>query len=165
MAAKFMMKNPILMIGILFMVLFLYSIKDKGIFSDHNQKLKATSCSATLVMLNKRVPQTWHPKCNKNNLVIIIDSKHLAAKQANIKQLRPLFYRELANNLIFISKNSPSDSLERVFMISLKMISDSFTLAAVTEGRYISRLATLKSPRFIAEHLKSTVQTQETIKK
>lgn len=164
MAAKFMMKNPVLMVGILFMAIFLFSLKDKGFFSDHNDKIKATSCSAALIMLNKRVPETWHTKCTDNNLVVIIDSRYLASKQSDIKRLRPIFYRELANNLIFISKNSANDSLERVFMISMKMFSDKLTLNAVTEGRYLARLGSLKSSKFIAEHLRSTVQTQEVVK-
>lgn len=165
MAIKYMMKNPILMVGILFMAIFLLSLKNKGFFSDRNDKLKATSCSAALIMLNKRIPQTWHTKCTDNNLVVIIDTNHLASKQPNLKRLRPIFYRELANNLIFISKNSANDSLERVFMVSMKMFSDKLTLNAVTEGRYLARLGSLKSPKFIAEHLRSTVQTQEVVKK
>lgn len=165
MVIKYMMKNPILMVGILFITIFLYSIKDKEIFSSRSDKLKATSCNAVLVMLNKRIPNSWRPKCKNNNLVVLIDSTSLAKPNKTIKQLRPIFYRELANNLIFISKNSPSDSLERVFMISLKMGSSPLTLSAVTEGKYLARLASLKSAKFIAEHLKSTVQTQEIVKK
>ena len=38
-------------------------------------------------------------------------------------------------------------------------------IEAKTEGRFLSKLNTLKSPKFIAEHLKATVQTKEKIKK
>ncbi len=158
-----MMKNPILMIGILFMAIFLMNLNGVKFFS-RGEKLQATSCTATLVMLNKRIPQTWHTKCNKNNLEISIDANYLTQKSKDIKKIRPLFYRELANNLIFVAKNSPSDSLSRVFMLTMKLDSTIMQLSALTEGKFITRLATLKSPKFIAEHLKATVQTQEIIK-
>jgi hypothetical protein len=163
MAIKFMMKNPLLMIGILFMAIFLMNLSGNNIFS-RQSKIKATSCNATLVMLNKRIPATWKTVCNDNNLEITINSSSLVEKLSDINKIRPLFYRELANNLIFISKNSPIDSLERVFMVTLKMDSSKFKLSSVTEGKYLIRLRTLKSPKFIAEHLKSTVQTQELLK-
>lgn len=115
-------------------------------------------------MLNKRIPATWKTNCNENNLEITINSNTLVKDKNNAKIFRPLMYRELANNLIYISKNTPDDSLSRVFMVTVKMLSDKMNLASVTEGKYLVRLRNLKSPKLIAEHLKSTVQTQEKLK-
>lgn len=154
-----LMKNPILAIGILMMTLFIMELGRRGYLGMKDRK--PTSCRAVEVMLIKRIPQNWHIDCNDNNLEITIDSNYLLSEKEKPPTLRPKIYRELANHLVFIAKNSPSDSLSRVFMITLKMNTSLMNLAALTEGQYLVKLSSITRPEFVAQHLKSTVQTQE----
>lgn len=70
-------------------------------------------------------------------------------------------YRELANNLQFIARNSLNESLERTLIIRVHVIHSQMEINAITEGKDLAKLATLKRPEFIAEHLRATVQVQD----
>ena len=150
------------MIGILMMFIFLWGLnQENGIFKNRADTLKAHSCQAVIVKLSRRAPSTWSMKCNGNNLEVSIIktiSKENLSSEATIQQY---LYREMANDLIFISKNSPSDNLERTDFIIMKTHHEVLSIHALTEGKYLSRLSTLTDSRMIAEHLKATVQVQE----
>lgn len=152
------MKKPILLIGILFFTIFLLDLSRRGILPFRKGGIKATSCTSAVVMLNKRVPANWSTECNDNNLTVRILS---SVKVNDPKDLSLALYRELANHLIFISKNSLNESLERTFIIRVQLIHKEKELNAITEGQYLAKMATLNRPNFIAQHLKSTVQVQE----
>ena len=161
MLPKILMKNPLIMIGILTSIIFLYQLRDKGYFQ--RTKLIPTSCRAVLVKLNRRIPSSWTTSCEGNNLAVEIPfdiQKELKDKS----KLRVLAYRELANYLVQIAKNSPSDNLERTDIVRVKLYSPKLSIDAVTEGKYIVKLSTIKNLKFIKEHLKNTVQVKETIK-
>lgn len=157
-----LMKNPVLMIGILMMSIFLMSLSREGkIF--HRENLVPTSCKAVLVKLDRRIPASWTTECQGNNLNINI-TKTLQPKEAgNIEMLRSLLYRELANDLIAIANNSPSDNLERTDLVSLKLRHAEMEIGALTEGKFIVKFSTLRDQRLIMEHLQQTVQVQEVI--
>ena len=162
MIAKSLLRNPILMIGILMMFIFLYNLNEKyGFLSNRSELLKARSCTALLVKLKRRVAANWQVKCEKNSLAVTIDynfdEKNLAAN-SNMKQL---LYREVANNLVHIAKNSPSDILERTDYIRVRLKHSTMIINALTSGRHLVKFQTLTAPRMIAEHLKTTVQVQE----
>ena len=128
------------------------------------ESLIPSSCKAVLVMLNKRIPATWSTQCEgktKNNLFI---NMHTHIKAADDLTLKKALYRTLANNLVFIAKNSPADSLERVDIVRLKMNHHKIEINAITEGKDIIKFSTMKDPDFIKDHLKLTVQVQEKIK-
>lgn len=166
MIAKSLLKNPILMIGILMMFIFLYNLNEKhGFLGNRAELLKARSCTALLVKLKRRVAANWQVKCEKNSLAVTIDysfdEKNLAPKGS----MKQLLYREVANNLVHIAKNSPSDNLERTDYIRVRLIHTSMTINALTLGRHLVKFQTLTAPRMIAEHLKTTVQVQEVISK
>jgi hypothetical protein len=157
-----LLKKPILIIGILLMVIFIFDLRRRGIFFGRYQKLKATSCNSVLVMLNRRTPDTWKNSCKESTLTVAIQLT-LPPKIKNAKDqvLRQYLYRELANNLIKIAKNSLNESLERTFSVHVKQRSQRMDIDAVTEGRFIAKLATISDPKFIAEHLKNTVHIKE----
>ena len=159
-----MMKNPMFMIGMIFAVILYMDLNRRGILGSRVDKLKATSCNAVLVKLNKKIPNSWTTHCNDNNLEVFINTQYLVDSKDTKKTLRPKMYRELANHLAFIAKNSPYETLERVLMVTVKLDNKTMVLAALTEGQYIVKLSTLRSNKFIIEHLKSTVQTQEKFK-
>ena len=163
MIAKNIMKKPILVIGILMMFIFLSNLYNKGYFSKRAELLKATSCRAVVVKLERRVPMTWEILCHNNNLTVKIPyslSKNKTLKNPAMKSA--LLYRELANNLKLIALHSPDDNLERTFLIRVVLKSEDLVINSITEGKHLVRLRTLKTPEMIGEHLKRTVKVKET---
>ena len=162
MISKTLFKNPMLIIGILMMFIFLYNLNKKnGIFSKRNNLLKAHSCTALLVKLEKRIAANWTAGCEGNSLAVTVDyeldEKKIAAK-TNIKEI---LYRELANYLIIVAKNSPSDNLERTDYVRIRLKHKAYTINALTPGKHLVKFQTLTSPKMIAEHMKTTVSVQE----
>lgn len=156
MIAKILMKNPVLMIGIILMGLFLNQLRLKGYFD--RDRLKPTSCKASLVMLNKRIPVTWTTKCNNNEMIIgvLLDLKSIKKEKQSA-----YIYRELANHLIFISKNIHDDSLSRVEKVFIYEKARDLTILAMTKGQYLVKFKTLKSKSHIMKHLQNTVTVKE----
>jgi len=156
---KSLLKKPILAIGILLCIISLWDMHRRGFFFSRWEKLQATSCKSVLVMLNKRIPANWTTSCEKNTLSVIV--KFQAPNELPIKNLRQVLYRELANNLTFIAKNSLAESLERVSYVQLKIIHPKLTINALGQGKFVIKLKTLTNTQFIKGHLKATVQVQE----
>jgi hypothetical protein len=157
-----LMKKPILMIGIIMFSLFLYQVASKekwGIFA--NQKLISTSCRGVLVGLEKRIPQNWKVFCEGNNLAIEIQEIAIPEKANDIKIL---LYRQLANHMTHVAQISAVDILEKVMFVRFRLNHPEMEINAVTEGKFIVKLATLTNPEHIMSHLKTTVQVKETIK-
>lgn len=165
MIPKSLMKNPVLVVGILFMFIFLSGLREKGFFGQRAERLTPTSCKATLVMLNKRIPANWATKCDGNNLHVDINSTIDASKLVKEKNaLKMAVYRELANSLIFIAKNSPSDNIERTDAVTLTLAQAQIKINAATMGKDIAKFRTLKSEKFIMDHLYASVKVQEIVK-
>lgn len=157
-----LMKKPVLAIGIIMFLLFLYQVgrKEKwGIF--HNDKLIPTSCKAVLVRLERKIPENWKISCEGNNLAVEIKELAIPPEAPNIKAL---LYRQLANHMSFIARMSTTDILEKVFFVRFHLEHQVMVIDAVTEGKFIVKLATLENPEHIMTHLSSTVQVKETIK-
>ena len=164
MLLKKIMANPILMIGILFLIIFIYQIKNKGIFKDRIENLQANSCRSALIMLDKRIPKTWTTSCNENNMSVKIASNLRRESYKDDTNYKASMYRELANSLVFISKNSANDSLERVPWVVVLFESDKMGISARTQGSHLARFATLNNSQMIAEHLKASVEVKEAFK-
>lgn len=128
-----------------------------------------SSCKAVRVKLDRRIPANWSSFCEGkdfNNLAVHIN--YPAPKNdldAGKDDIRKLVYRELANDLILIAKNSPSDNLERTNIVRVRFIHPKIQVDAVTEGKYIVKLQTLTNKELIAQHLKVTVQVKESPQK
>ncbi|WP_372654052.1 hypothetical protein [Halobacteriovorax sp.] len=164
MASKLLTKYPILMVGLLLMALFLFQLRDKGLLQSRRESMTASSCKAVGVMLNKRIPSNWSSSCKGNNLIVSINLAIDEGSYKDVENLRAIMYRDLANDLILIAKNSPSDSLERTDIVRVRMNHSKFEINAITEGRFLIKLSTIKSTDLIKEHLKATVQVKETKK-
>ena len=138
--------------------IFVMDIARKGaFFQSRSEKLNPTSCRAVLVKLDRRIPANWSSNCKGNNLHININSPI----DKDTKNLRAALYRELANNFISIAKNSPSDNLERTDFVSIKLNHRKLTIDALTEGKYLIKLATMTDPKLIAQHFKVTINVKE----
>lgn len=172
MGFTWMMKNPVLMIGVILMGLFITSqVREGGI--GYRESLTPTSCKAVLVKLDRRIPESWQTKCTRNNL-------HVTMKKTIQPQLedlgenpdielvktryRQLLFRELANDLILLAKNSPESNLERTEIVTIKLLHPQLEIGAMTEGRFVAKFATLTDIKLIMEHLQQTVQVQEIFK-
>lgn len=157
-----LMKKPILTMGIIMFSLFLFQVAKKekwGIF--HNDKLVSTACRGVLIRLEKKVPENWKVFCEGNNLAVEINEIAIPEKATNIKLL---MYRQLANHMAYVARLATIDILEKVMFVRFRLTHPDLTINAVTEGKFIVKLATLENPDHIMTHLKSTVQVQETVK-
>lgn len=162
------MKHPILMIGILFMFIFLYGLHRRGYFAEYRNKLNPTSCRAAMVKLKRlqkeaKLDKDWSLTCDGNNLSV--ESYLKIPETVNTQvQIKSALYKELANTIIRISKAAPGDNLERIDMVRMRLDSQHFTINGLTTGRQMVKFRTIKTPQLIAEHLKATVQIQEVVK-
>lgn len=159
-----LMKNPVLMVGILLMSIFLMNLSREGKLFER-EALNPTSCKAVLVKLDRRIPASWKTECKGNNLNITLNKTIMPKEKDNQEMLRTLLYRELANDLMAIANNSPSDNLERTEFISIKLIHPQMEIGALTEGKFLVKFSTLRDQRLIMEHFQQTVQVQEVIPK
>lgn len=165
MIAKAPLKNPVLTIGILFMAIFLMNNWGK-LFDGYGEKLNPTSCKALMVKLERRIPESWDAKCEGNNLAVEYDLKLPSTFKKDVQNpIRQFIYRDMANSLSLIAKNSPEDNLERTDIVRLRLKTDIMTVNAVTEGKMLAKLYHLTDTKLIAKHLKATVQVQEVPKK
>lgn len=159
---RYLMQKPILAIGIIMMGLFLYQVaRDQkwGIF--YNEKLIATSCKAVVVKIQKEIPENWKTFCEGNNLAVEIKELAVPPEATN---LRSLMYRQLANHMSYVARISHTDILEKVDFVRFRVEHPKMVINAVTEGKFLVKLATLESPEHIMTHLKSTVQVKEDMK-
>lgn len=166
MPLKSLMKNPILAIGILFAIIFLFQAGEKySWWPSRRQKLMPSSCKAVLVKLERRIPANWKSLCEGksfNNLAVIINYPvEKESKELEEKELNRLIYRELANDMISIAKNSPSDNLERTDIVRIRFNHPQKTVNAITEGKFLVKLQTMTDKNLIAQHFQTTVQVQE----
>lgn len=157
-----LMKKPVLTLGIILFGMFLYQVASKeqwGIFA--NPKLMSTTCKAVVIQVEKRIPANWKVFCEGNNLAVEIVEVAIPPKAAN---LDALMYRQLANHMSFIARVSHADMLEKVNFVRFRLSHEKTEINAVTEGKFIVKLATLETPEHIMTHLKSTVQVKQTVK-
>lgn len=162
MFVKSLFKNPVLTIGIILFGMFIYQVASKeqwGIFK--NDKLMSTSCKAAVIKIDNKIPANWKMFCEGNNMAVIIQE---TAVPEDAKNLKSLMYRQLANHMAFVARASHTDILEKVFFVRFQLIHPKMDINAVTEGKFIVKLATLESPEHIMTHLQSTVQVKETVK-
>lgn len=156
------MKKPILAIGLIMFGLFMYQVSRQqkwGLF--HNDKLMATSCKGVTVRLEKNIPNNWKIYCEGNNLAVEVQEVTIPKNATNLKTL---MYRQLANHMSFVARSSHTDILEKVFFVRFKLNHPKMVINAVTEGKFIVKLATLETPEHVMTHLQSTVQVKEEIK-
>lgn len=156
-----LMKKPALIMGIIMMTLFILDYRskkegNKSIF--FRDAFTSWACKPVVQMLKKSSPNNWKYNCKEENLKIIIEVNYKVSKAKELQ----LLYRELANNLMYISKNSPEENLERVLVIHTQLIATHYRVDAVTEGKDLAKMKFLKDDRFIKQHLQATVKVKET---
>lgn len=147
--------------GIIMMTLFILDYRskkegNKSIF--FRDAFTSWACKPVVQKLKKSSPDNWKYICTEDNLKIIIEVNNNVPKSKELK----LLYRELANNLMYISKNSPEDNLERVLVVHTQLIATHYRVDAITEGKHLTKIQYLKDNRFIKQHLQATVKVKET---
>lgn len=154
------LKYPALAIVIIFVYLY---FNPPQMIQRRKQLFQGTPCIAGLVKLEHKVEKNWKVECVENNLKVNIT----IVTPPNLKDMtkkRAYFFRELANHLVFISKNTPEANLENIRSIHVVFSGNDFMVEALTRGSSLVKLNTLNSPETIKEHLKNTVQVKETVK-
>jgi hypothetical protein len=154
-----LLKKPWLTLGILMMLTVWMG--STGYINLFNPKLKPTSCKAALVKLERTLPQNWKLSCSDNNMNVEVNELQIKSDE---KEFKTALYRQMANYLVELARNSEADILAKVFIIHFKLTHPKMEINAISEGKYIAKLTTLSSPQFIMDHLKQTVQVKETIK-
>lgn len=155
-----LMKKPILMMGIIMMGLFIYDyrsnrIGNKSVF--YRDAFTTWACKPVVAKLEKLTPSNWTYVCNKDNLKIMLN----LSKDVQKINERAVIYREMANSLIYISKNSPEDNLERVPIIYLSITGTHYRVNAISSGKDILKLKNMQTTNFIQQHLQSVVKVKE----
>lgn len=166
MILKSLMKNPILVIGFLFMAIFLFQLRDGGFFAKRAESMIPTSCKAVVVRLAKYMHKSWDIECKGNNLQIEIEVDEVVIPKllSDMKELRPKMYKALANSYSTISKYSPEDSLSRTDFISVRLIHHNLTLNSISEGKHVANVKSLKDLNNLSKHFSQTVRVQEVTK-
>mgnify|MGYP005695708279 CR=1 FL=1 len=178
MVAKNIMKNPILIIGILMVIALFFDLKNKGLIFQRYDKMQAKSCKSALVILKKKVPDNWSLQCKINNLRVEIEHEPPKDVISNEMSLKKYMYRKLANNLVLLAKSAliigtdkdgkrhelVFESFERISFINLRLKSSKLDLEAFGEGKHVAKLATLSTQEFIRDHLKNTINVKELAK-
>ena len=139
MVSKSLLKNPVLIIGILMMSIFLMQLyrQDKLGTSD---KRKATSCLALKIRLDKRVPGHWELKCDGNNLLVWVKTNFQFPSETSQRQIDAAFYKEIANVYSTVAKKSIGENLEKTDSVSVRMTDPRKTIGAWSEGRMVVKL-------------------------
>lgn len=162
MAAKLIMKYPVLIMGIIMISLFLWDLKsnNRSILLSRD-KLMPTSCSAVIVKLSRRVPGHWKVDCKENDLQI---EYPVEANIPNLDTLRQGIYKDLVNNMVLATRNSPIDSLENVRQVQFIANHKQLEIKAIISGKSMVKFATMNEPKFIMDHLRATTVVKETLK-
>ncbi len=156
----FPLKYPIF--AVVAIIFYIY-LNSKNELSRRRQLFQGTACIAGLVKLEKQVEKNWKLECIENNLKVNISIQDPPILK-DITKKRAYFFRELANQLVFISKNTPEANLENVKSIHVIFSSETFMVEALSKGDSLSKLRYLTGPESIKEHLKNTVKIKETVK-
>jgi hypothetical protein len=155
-----LLKYPVIVAVALMFYLYL---NPKNEIKRRRQLLEGTACMAGLVKLERKVEKNWKLECIENNLKVEISIQD-PPNPKDISKKRAYFFRELANQLVFISKNTPEANLENVKSIHVIFSSETFMVEALSKGDSLSKLRYLMGPESIKEHLKNTVKIKETVK-
>ncbi|MFZ9001061.1 MAG: hypothetical protein ACO20H_07135 [Bacteriovoracaceae bacterium] len=161
MLSKKLFNKPFIAIGILFAYIFIHQLYTKGYFSKRAQLLKATSCVALNVKLTRNLPKGWLSKCDNNNLTVSAKSKLFNQNLKDPKKYKEFVFGELANNLVLVARQSPSDNLERTFLIKFVLDAPQGVISAITEGKDLVKLQTLTDKDLILKHFERTIQVIE----
>ena len=161
MFGKYMMKNPILMIGILFVIIFLFQLKKMGYLDSRRDKFKSPACAAAISPIKKKVPSYWDLDCDEGNLIIEVTIKNEAKFTG--KELQVFLYKEMANTYFSLAKMSPLVFLQKVPYVKVSVISDKNQIDGLSKGAQVGQMSTLNNPEIIANHIKGTVVVKEKI--
>ena len=123
----------------------------------------AASCTAVTVRLNKVKPQNWKVDCQgtfadrSDTLIIKVP---LVTQNSEVTP-KVAAYRELANHLNFVAKNSPNDNLERTSWVKISVIHPSGQADGVIPGAMLAKMKTVETSPALAEHLKTSVRVKD----
>lgn len=155
-----LMKKPMLVIGIIMMVLFIYSLRSgksgQGFFYNRDV-FKSWSCKPVVLMLEKSAPKTWSYTCTESLLKIAVEMDEKLSQT----QERQLLYREMANGLIYVSKVSPEENLERIPVVQFYLVGTHLRVDGVVSGEELIKFKNISNAELLRQHFKASVQVKE----
>ncbi len=161
---RYFIKKPILSIGILFFIIFLFQLNKSGYFEKRRKVFSAASCTAVVVKVKKIVNEDWSLECT-GHFADRTDTLEVRIKvNSSAEKLTPraLAYREMANHLSFLAKNAPSDNLERLSWVKISILMEQGQADGVVSGMALSKMRTLKTQEGLMNHLQNSVSVKDT---
>lgn len=167
------LKRPVLMIGILMMIIFLYQLYD----SQYAERFNTEPCRSAIVGVKNHVKTNTKLKCSNHNLVLEEKIAFKEAPKTRAEALR-IGYTTLANGLMFVATNADNDSLEHTPYVVYRVTSKYVDIGSRIEGKHLAKFASLaitkkdeqdevallNKRKIIAEHLHAHAEVQETWK-
>ena len=161
---NYFIKKPILSIGILFFIIFLFQLKKTGYFERRSRVYYAASCTSLTVKLKRVAPKEWKIDCS-GHFAERTDTLEVSIELPLIKDpkltAQSYVYREMANHLLFISQNSPIDNLEKLSWVKISLNYKGNQADGVVKGIALSKMRTLKSQQSLMGYLKSSVSVKD----
>lgn len=156
-----MLRRPLLPMALIMTYILFHKMAMSGKLDKFLKRdgLKPVSCKSAMVMLSRRIPKSWDAKCEENNIVIHSNLNPELIKSND--KLKVIMYRELANQLIFVARHSPSDNLEHVEIVKIELHSPELTLQVAMRGNQAVKLATIPTNELLALHLQKHARVVE----
>jgi hypothetical protein len=157
---QYLMKKPVLAIGIILFTVFILDPKTQAFLSEKfgNKNLIPNDCKAILSRLESQLPKDLKLECEEYTLVIRRDAMSLTTNQGTIKEL---LYRTMANDLVSIAQMANEETLRLVTVIYYKIDHKELAIWGLTNGPEIVVFKNLKSKMAIAQHLQESVKVKE----
>ena len=160
---SYFIKKPILSIGILFFIIFLFQLNKSGYFEKRRKVFSAASCTAVVVKLKKIVNEDWSLECighfaDRTDTLEIKIRSNIAADKLTPKAIA---YKEMANQLSYVAHHAPSDNLERLSWVKISIILPQGQADGVIKGMSLSKMKTLKTQQGMMNHLQSSVSVKD----
>lgn len=175
MLLKGIMKNPVLIMGIVLFGLFLSQATTKDWWTKQKRRFTPSTCDVIKDKVLKKSPDNWEIECPTTQLLIL--NIAFGKKAKDFKQQRIMMYRQLANNytkfaqlantrLYYVEDGKRKhydeiESLERLQVIRINMRNELLEITSQSDGEAVSKFINIKRPEQIAQHLKLTVRVSE----
>jgi hypothetical protein len=171
MVIKSLVKNPLLMIGLLMCFIAINEYRDQLSFLFRNHKVLASSCRSALVQLQKNIPKKAKIQCLPSPETTQALQQNLEILQITLPPLHDLpsqstseLYRALAQNIAIYSLWGLEESLENVFKVHflLRYPPLKLEILAVLSGKDFVYFRYLKDGQAVLKHLQEKVIVKET---
>ncbi len=157
-----MMKKPVLPIALLMAYILFHKLAVQGKLDKFLKRdgVIPYSCRSAMVKLRRRIPPVWKAECQKN-IMYLEAPFSMPPAPMETKVQRMAMYREMANHLVFVSRNAPDDNMLHVQLVRLDVTSSNLTLQAAVLGKDLVPMAVIPTQQLLAQYLQKVVRVVE----